>query len=88
MTRAQIEGTITRLNHIIDLPNGDKLRNIVVACNYNDLMVYHDVILFNELTNVSIQKSQNVYVEGILKYKRKNENKYSEIIAEVINVKS
>jgi hypothetical protein len=86
MTKAFIKGIITKINDVVYLENGDSIRNVVVACNLKNQLIYHDIIIWNELNKIEIKKSNEVCIYGDLKYKKKDLNKYSEIIANKIKV--
>ena len=87
---AVIKGIITKLCDTVILANGDSIRNLVVCCELDDkkhTKIFHDVILWNDLTNIRIKKNDKIIVSGELKYKLKDGSKFSEIIAKEIEIR-
>jgi len=81
---AKITGIITKLTNIVELNDGNKVRNLVLCCelhNAQNTLVFHDVLLWNNLCEIAVKKNMKVAIEGQLKYKNKDGNKYAEIIA-------
>jgi len=87
---ANVEGIVTKISQSKELADGHKIRNLVIATElHNKQIIFHDIVLWNELNEIFIKKNSKVKIVGELKYKQKNGNKYSEIIAkniEVLNV--
>jgi hypothetical protein len=86
---ATIEGVITKLNKAVYLEDGHVVRNLVICCelaNKNKSLVFHDVILWNDLAEIELKKNISIRLIGELKYKNKDGNKYAEIIAKEIEI--